>query len=77
MSEKDLEKKLDLVLHNQEKTIALTPLLFGWTGLVVGYAIGLIAPTAFVLLVSNIIIIFSSWFFIVALIRFIRTRKKS
>ena len=60
MTEKDLENKLDLVLRNQAKSMVFTQMLFGWTGLVVGYTIGLVAPTAFVLGVSNIIIVLAA-----------------
>ena len=77
MSEIDLERKLDLILRNQARSMIFTQLLFSWTGMVVGYAIGLVAPTAFVLGVSNIIIIFSSLFFITSLIRFMRSRKNA
>lgn len=77
MSEKDLENKLDLLLHNQKSSAIFTQMLFGWTGILAGYIIGLVAPTAFVLVVSNIIIIFSSWLFMWSLIRFIRSKRQT
>lgn len=77
MTEQELEKKLDTILRNQAKSLIFTQLLLSWTGMVVGYVIGIIAPTAFVLGVSNIIIIISSLFFIISLIRFIRTLKNA
>ena len=75
MSEKDLDKKLDLVLHGQKRLTVFIQMLFGWTGLLVGYNVGLNAPTMFVINVSNIIIIFSGSFFIISLIRYIRALK--
>ena len=77
MAQSGLEQKLDLLLSKQHKSTILTQLSFSWTSLIVGYTIGLIAPTAFVLGVSNIIIVFSSLLFIISLIRFIRSLKKA
>jgi len=77
MTQGGLEQKLDLLLNKQHKSTIFTQMFFGWTSLIVGYTIGLIAPTAFVLGVSNIIIIFGSVLFIISLIRFIRSLKKA
>jgi len=76
MAEKDSESKLDAVLHNQKSLAIFAYMLFGWTGLLAGYIIGLVAPTAFVLGVSNIIIVFSSGLLIWSLIRFIRSKRQ-
>ena len=62
---------------NQKSSAIFAYVLFGWTGLLAGYIIGLVAPTAFVLGVSNVIIIFSSGIFIWSLIRFIRSKRQT